>query len=205
MNNMVKNIVFDMGGVLVDYNPRRCIARYGRNEEDSKLLLEEIFLSVEWVLCDRGALTEAEAAASIRRRLPERLHEDVTHILSHWYEDMPPIPATNELAARLREAGYKLYLLSNAAPSFYNYRLTIPAIRYFDGEFLSCDWNLIKPDPEIYRAFCAHFRLVPSRCFFIDDLPYNMEAAIRCGMQGFAYHGNAPALERAMRDAGIEF
>ena len=68
---MIRNVVFDMGGVLIAWDPDRIVARLGLSEEDSRLLRREVFQSVEWVCLDRGSLSEQEALESMGKRLPE--------------------------------------------------------------------------------------------------------------------------------------
>ena len=74
---MIKNIIFDMGGVLIRFDRKYFIERLGISGEDEELLMREVFHSLEWVRMDRGSLTDAEAAESICRRVPERLHDAV--------------------------------------------------------------------------------------------------------------------------------
>lgn len=193
---MIKNIIFDMGGVLIDFNPDRYIARVTRNPDDAKLLKEELFQSEEWIHTDRGDMTYDQVHASVCQRLPERLHGAVRRLLDEWVLDMPAIPGSEDLVKALKAAGYKLYLLSNTCDRFHTFRELIPALQYFDGTFASADWHLVKPEPAIFQAFFAHFGLVPAQCFFIDDSPANIEAASRQGMSGYVFHGSAANLHR---------
>lgn len=203
---MIKNIVFDMGNVLISYNPERYIEKYcGDDEDDKRLLLQEVFQGVEWIRTDRGTMTDEEAVMSICRRVPHRLHKTVEALFCHWHEDIPPVAGMEELILRLKEAGYRIYILSNTCRNYHSFRKRLPAIEYFDGEFISADWRLLKPSREIYQTFCSHFRLVPAECFFIDDMPANIEGAMEIGMNGFIFRGDLGALEDALKDAGVLF
>lgn len=197
---MIQNIVFDMGGVLIDFNPSRYIARVTDDPRDAELLRQELFISEEWAHTDRGDMTYEEVADSVCRRLPERLHPLVRRLLAEWVLDMPAIPGAEELARDLKAAGYRIYLLSNTCEKFHTFRELIPALRYFDGEFISCDWRLVKPEPGIYQSFFSHFGLVPAECLFIDDSPQNIEAAARQGMAGYVFHGDTAALRRFLEN-----
>lgn len=190
MQLMIQNIIFDMGGVLIDFNPDRYIARVTQDPADAKLLKEELFVSEEWARTDRGDLSYEEAYESVCQRLPERLHGCVRRLLDEWILDTPAIPGSEELVEALKAAGYKIYLLSNICEKFHTFRERIPALRHFDGVFASADWHLVKPEPGIFQAFFAHFGLVPAECFFIDDSPQNIEAASRQGMSGYVFHGS---------------
>lgn len=193
---MIKNIVFDMGGVLIDFYPPRYIARVTNDPVDAELLRQELFLSEEWARTDRGTLTYDEVAVSVCRRLPERLHPLVRRLLKEWVLDMPAIPGIEDFVRDVKNAGCNIFLLSNTCEKFHTFRELIPSLRYFDGEFVSADWRLVKPEPEIFRAFFSHFGLVPAECLFIDDSPQNIEAAARQGMTGFVFHGDVQAARR---------
>ena len=82
---MIKNIVFDMGQVIVKFDPKYFIDREGITDpDDRKLIINELFLSVEWAQMDAGTLTETTAEPLILQRFPERLHEKVRHLLYNW-------------------------------------------------------------------------------------------------------------------------
>lgn len=201
---MIKNIVFDMGGVLITYDSRSVARSYTENDADGLLLWEEAVHSVEWLKMDRGTIQEEEAVISICKRLPNHLHENVRKFMREWHHSLPPFPEMEELIRRLKDSGYRIYLLSNTSVRFHEFRKGIPALKYFDGEFISADWHLLKPEPEIYQAFFQHYGLVPAECFFIDDMPANIEAADRAGMCGYVYHEDIARLEQALRNAGVQ-
>lgn len=201
---MIHNIVFDMGGVLIDFDVQRYTARFVPDPEDYELMRRELFRSVEWVKMDRGTITDEEVIAAVCARLPERLHQAVREILDNWHQDIPPLNGVYELVRELKEeAGYSIYLLSNTCTRFHSFRQNIPALRFFDGEFVSCDFHLVKPEPGIYLRFLEYFHLRPEECVFIDDDPRNIEGAIRCGMGGVIYHGDAAELRRKLRQLGV--
>lgn len=200
---LIRNIVFDMGNVLIRYDAAAYVQNTGLPEPDQRLLLENLFRSYEWMQLDRGTLTDEAALASVCRRLPPHLHQIAQQLLENWHQDIPPLPEMELLAQKLKEAGYSLYLLSNTSAKYHYFRKNIPALNYFDGEFISADWHLLKPEVEIYRAFCHHFSLVPAQCFFIDDVAANIEGAMRAGMRGFVYHGSLPDLAASLAEAGV--
>lgn len=201
---MIKNIIFDMGGVLVDYYARRFVEKCVQDPGEQKLLLNELFHSVEWIQLDRGSITEEQLLRQVCSRLPNKLHAMARHLLECWHDYAPPIPGTEELCVELKKNGYRLYLLSNTGVRFYLYRDKVPALRQFDGEFISADWQLLKPEAAIYRTFCHHFNLVPAECFFIDDVPANIEGAMRIGMSGYVYRQDNDALRAALRATGVK-
>jgi len=200
---MIKNIIFDMGGVLIRFDRKYFIERLGISGEDEELLMREVFHSLEWVRMDRGSLTDAEAAESICRRVPERLHDAVHKLVSMWDRPIMPVEGMEELIAELKDMGYPIYLLSNASCRQGDYWPRIPASRYFDGKLVSWSVGLVKPQPEIYYKLCATFGLKMDECVFIDDDNGNIEGAFFSGMHGIVFHGDVSILRRDLRAAGV--
>ncbi len=200
---MIKNIVFDMGNVMLRFDRDYFLDAVGVKGEDRKLLLNNVYVSLEWARMDRGSMTEAEAAASMCQRLPERLHEKVHRLVDQWDRPILPVEGTAELIAELKALGYQLYLLSNASYRQHEYWPRIPGSEYFDGALVSADEKLVKPQPEIYRLLFSRFSLRPEECFFIDDSPQNVEGAFYCGMPGAVFNDGVPALRKALRAAGV--
>lgn len=194
---MIRNVVFDMGKVLLDFNVDRYLERVPERA-DKELVRRALFQSVEWVMTDYGALGDEGLLQAACRRLPQRLHAAAAQIVSTWYRDMPAYPGIGDVIAGLKDEGYRLYLLSNVCRHYDVMRRSIPHIERFDGEFLSCDWHLLKPDPEIFRTFCLRFSLTPAQCFFIDDQPANVFGALRAGLRGMVYHGDPASIRPAL-------
>lgn len=201
---MIRNIVFDMGNVLIRFDPSLFIEREGIvDPEDRKLILDELFNSVEWAQMDRGILEEKTAEPFILERFPERLHPVVSNLLHHWAIPGDEFTGMRELVAELKEAGYGLFLLSNASTAQHRYWPLFPVSRYFDGKLISCDVKVVKPMREIYQIFTDRFLLDPEECFFVDDSPANVAAAITCGWNGVVFHQDAVQLRKKMRQLGI--
>ena len=201
---MIRNILFDMGQVLIRFDQGFFIRRLGIDGEDMGLLMREVFRSVEWVQMDRGTLREEEAFEKIAPRLPERLHDAAKKLLCMWDRPILEIEGMYALVAELKEKGYGIYLLSNASVRQHDYWPRIPASRFFDGKLISADVKVIKPQPEIYRLCLEKFGLKAEECFFIDDSPANIEGALNCGIPGAVFHGDARLLRQHLRAAGID-
>lgn len=202
---MIRNIVFDMGNVLIRFDPLLFIEREGiTDQEDRKIILDELFNSVEWAQMDRGILEEKTAEPFILKRFPERLHPAVCNLLYHWAIPGDEFYGMRELVAELKEAGYRLFLLSNASTAQHRYWPLFPVSWYFDGKLISCDVKVVKPMREIYQIFTDRFLLDPEECLFIDDAPANVAAAITCGWNGIVFHGDAVQLRLKMRQFGIQ-
>ncbi len=201
---MIRNVVFDMGGVLIRFDRKLFLARAGVTEPgDMQLLMTEVFISLEWALMDRGAICEQDAIRRVCRRLPAHLHDAASKLIGLWDRPILPIAGMEPLIAELKEAGCGIYLLSNASLRQHDYWPRIPASRYFDGTLVSADVGLVKPQPEIYRLLFDTFSLNPAECCFIDDLPMNVEGAHYVGMPGIVFHGDVPKLRRALIEHGL--
>ena len=203
---MIRNIVFDMGQVMITFDPNHFMDRAGiEDPEDRKLILRELFQSVEWAQMDQGVLTEETAEPLILARIPERLKDAVKDLLWNWAFPREQIPGMEDLVSRLKTAGYGIWLLSNASmmqPLYWN---KLPVSRLFDGTMISAEEKTVKPCPEIYRRFTERFSLQPEECLFIDDAPINVAGAIACGWKGIVFHGDADELEEKLLSAGVRF
>jgi len=195
---MHQNIVFDMGGVLLDFSEARLMDYYfGRlPEEDRRLAHGAIFASGLWRRMDRGDFDEAGTAREICALLPERLRAPAQRMIFNYFEAMPPLP-TNEIIPLLKARGQRVYLLTNAPHAFHREKARLPYLALFDGVFASCDVGLLKPDPEIYRLFLRQFDLRAEDCLFVDDMPANVEGARGVGMAGYCFEDrDLPLLKR---------
>ena len=201
---MIKNIVFDMGNVLIRFDTDIFLDRVGITDpDDRRILKRNVYQSLEWARMDRGSLTDAEACAIMSERVPPRLKDAVTKLVEKWDRPILEIEGMYELVKELKEKGYHIYLLSNASYHQHDYWPDIPASRFFDGKLISCDVHLVKPQPEIFLLFCQQFGLKMDECFFIDDSPLNIEAACLCGMHGAVFHGDAGEMREKLKEAGV--
>lgn len=200
---MIRNIIFDMGGVLIQFDREYFIRRLGVAPADERLLMNEVFRSLEWAQLDRGTIPEANAIANICARLPQRLHEAASNLITRWDNPIIPMEGMYELVEELKDRGYGVYLLSNATIRHHDYWPNIPASRFFDGTLVSADVKLVKPQPELYTLLCETFGLVPSECFMIDDMPQNIEGAYEANLAGFVFNDDVAALRNALRQAGV--
>lgn len=201
---MIRNIVFDMGQVLIYFYPKMFFDRMGVPEADRPILEREMFRTVEWTQTDRGTLDEAGAVEAFRAKLPERLHGYVETMVCHWWEEpLSPVKGMAELLRELKDLGYGVYLLSNASSRLHEYFPRIPGSECFDGKIVSADWKQLKPEREIFQTLFRKFGLKPEECFFVDDLPQNVEGARFSGMDGTVFRDDVPRLRRELNAAGV--
>ena len=201
---MIRNILFDMGNVLIHFDRDAFLNRLQISDSEKQLLMREVFLSVEWVQMDRGTLWEETAEPLMCQRLPAHLHSAVHSLVSLWDEPMLPVAGMAELIEELKSKGYGIYLLSNASLRQHQYWPKIPGWQYFDGKLISADEKVMKPHPDYYRIALERFQLKPEECFFIDDAPANIEGALCCGISGVVFHKDVPLLRQQLRAAGVD-
>ena len=194
----LKNIVFDMGGVLFRWDPLAMARRVASDGEDVRLLAREVFGSPEWAWMDAGAVDEQTVLWTAKARLPRRLHAAAEQLVLHWHNHRVTIEGMDALIRDLKADGYGIYLLSNAGESFDRYEAQLPARACFDGLVVSYREHVVKPDARIYQALIDLYGLTPAECLFIDDTPKNVLGARRVGMRGWHFDGDVQALRAAL-------
>ena len=199
---MIRNVVFDMGQVLIHWTPHVLLEPFHLTPEEENMVLRELFQSVEWVRLDRGSMTHGEVIEAVCSRLPERLHPCVREIVTRWDEwTLVPMEGMAALLVELKGLGMQIYLLSNANRKLREYFPRIPGSECFDGLMVSAEERLLKPQHEIFEALLSRFDLKAEECFFVDDAPANVEGAMEAGLTVF--YGDVARLRRELRKAGI--
>ena len=196
VGSMIKNIIFDLGNVIVRWNPKYIVAHYTNDEIMQDKLITNLFASSHWLSFDEGSLTREQVIRNVKQTLPEEYHQMVHDMVHYWHKHAPPIAGMEELAKELKKAGYKIYLLSNTNIHFDEYKDTIPALQYFDGYYISAQAKLMKPHKEIYLDFLKTFALTASECIFIDDIEANIASAIEVGIDGYHFDGDVGKLRK---------
>lgn len=187
---MLKNIVFDMGNVLVRYDSDRVCCHFMENEEERARVRTSVFISPEWLMLDMGLISEEEALQKMQARLANDHEKEMAALcMAHWHEYcMWADEQAEGLIKELKNQGYGIYLCSNASLRLLDcYRQVIPGIEYFDGVLFSAEVKCMKPQKEMYEHLFRRFGLNPEECFFVDDLPLNVDGAKECGMDGHCF------------------
>lgn len=186
----IRNVVFDMGGVLMGYDPVSFARPFVQDEDDARLVAAAVFDGREWPLLDAGVVDARTIGWTAARRLPEYLGEAAMQTALRWYESCEFFDGAGEAIRELKARGYGIYLLSNASVQFDDYKESLPAYECFDGMVVSALVHLMKPDARIYQHLAATYGLDPAECLFVDDVAVNVEGARRAGMQGLVYTGS---------------
>ena len=203
---MLTTLLCDMGNVLIRFEPETFLDRCGIHDpQDRDLLLGAIFRSPLWPKMDSGELDEDKLETLVLPRLPERLRPAAHDLIFRWDEPILPVPGMAELLRACKEAGLRLYLLSNASRRQPAYWPRVPGSSLFDGAIVSAFYRRVKPFPEIYRIALEKFGLAPEECLFVDDVPANIQGAQAVGIPGFLFTGDVPALRQRMESLGVVF
>ncbi|WP_159084694.1 HAD family hydrolase [Dongshaea marina] len=181
---MVANIVFDLGKVVVRWDPESLLAQCGIAPEQQTPLAQKLFSHSAWLEVDRGTLATSQAAVLSSGELKLDLHQ-VKQIYQAVAPSLEPFPEMLSLIERLKKAGYSLYVLSNMGlDSISHLRNQSNFLSQFDGILFSAECGHIKPEEAIYQLLLREFSLEPQTCLFIDDSKPNIEAAERLGIHG---------------------
>ena len=183
---MIKNIIFDLGNVIIKFNKNELINKFVCNEEAARFIYDKIMGSPEWALMDLGEITKEQAIEAINKRNNNNYSELTRRFLNDWYKTDIYNRQTIELAKQLKEQGYDLYVLSNIADHIYDYIKDDEFFGLTEGDVISALEHVKKPDEKIYEILLERYNLKPEECLFIDDddSGRNYETANKIGIQG---------------------
>lgn len=200
----IKNVVFDLGGVLIDFNEQRMLDDNVPKEFHSAVS-RATFHSEEWKMMDSGILEVEEAVDKMLESLPEEIHEGVRSMIIDREVQMPPIHEMTAVIDALYDNGYTLYVLSNCAKWLHEFlERCVPSGDKFSGMIVSADHGTIKPDERIYNILFDTYSLKAEECFFIDDSPANIETARKLGMTAHCFKNrDFDQLKKDMANSGI--
>lgn len=189
MKNMVKNIVFDVGMVLIDFCWKRVCRKLGFEEHIIRDFDEHIINSDYWGRLDKGLIDLKEAIAGFIENVPQ-YESEINLFWEHAEEFVEEYDYVVPMIQQLQERGYNVYMLSNYPKELYE--LHWPKFKFYNmvnGYIVSAQSRLAKPDPAIYRLLCDKYGLKAEECLFFDDRQINVDAAIEVGMQAVLFEG----------------
>ncbi|MBS6196331.1 MAG: HAD family phosphatase [Clostridiales bacterium] len=200
---MIKNIVFDVGRVLVEYDPDKYMKGLGFDDAAMKAVNEAMFLHPLWNESDRGVLSTAELLEGFVKNNPA-YEAEIRRAYGSVEGTIQPLDYAVPWVKELKERGYRLYILSNyAEDTFQRTKCKMGFLPYMDGVVFSYQCKLVKPEPEIYRYLCDTYQLIPSESVFLDDRADNIEAAKEAGLYGiqfFGYEQGSRELEELLKN-----
>lgn len=189
ISSNVKNIVFDVGMVLIDF----CWKQHCRNLGFGEVVIEAfdqyMILSDCWDLMDEGLISEEEAIQEFIKAMPQ-YREQIEVFWQHQEGFVKEYSYAAPLIKKLKEQGYKVYLLSNYPLGMYHVHW--PTFSFYcevDGYVVSALERMRKPDKVIYELLCNRYQLKAEECLFVDDRQVNVDAAISVGMESVLFEG----------------
>lgn len=185
---MIKNLIFDFGKVLVDYNFSHIIDPLFDNEADKKEFYA-FFASLDFVNeLDREVTPFLEIIQKKQKEYPKYTYQ--LQVFFDRYVDFVTgeVPGMKGLLTDLKGQGYKLYGLTNWSSKVHEVMKNYEIFGLLDDQLISSEEHLIKPEPEIYERLLEKFDLKAEECVFTDDKAINVEAAIKVGLQGIVFH-----------------
>lgn len=185
---MIKNIIFDVGKVLMAYEPDEYMEKLGFTPREREAVNQAMFQHPFWNESDRGALSSEELLEGFISHNPD-YEKQIRQAYETVGKTITLMPHTLEWVKALKDRGYRLYILSNYAEhTFEQTSDEMKFLPYMDGAVFSFQCKLIKPEQEIYRYLCEKYELVPEESIFLDDRQENVEAARAYGMQAIQVH-----------------
>jgi 2-haloacid dehalogenase len=179
----IEAVVFDIGGVLLDWNPRHLYRKLFTDEQAMERFLDEI-CTLEWHDAHDRGVPFARSCTELAARHPG--YSDLIWAWARRSEEMisGPVPGSVEVLRTLLDAGVRCYALTNMEAETYPLRRArFDFLSWFDGTVVSAhEGGIAKPDLEIFRRLLERFSLRPERTLFIDDSARNVAAAERVGM-----------------------
>ncbi len=194
---MIKNLIFDFGKVLVDYDFEAFFRSYIHDEERLRAFTPLLYNERIQQLLDREERPYDVLMEEIIAANPD--FEEEIRYFNHHYSDIVTgeMEGMRSLLTRLKGEGYKLYGLTNWCSKVRQTMAQYEIFQLLDGYVISSDEHLIKPEPAIYHCLMDRYGLTPQECVFADDRPENIEGAHRVGMQGIVFR-NAEQYEREL-------
>lgn len=195
---MIKNLIFDFGKVLVDYDFVAFFQKMIPDADRCKAFTPLLFNEEIQQLLDREAKPFNEIMEEVIEQHPS-FESEIRMFNEHYTEIVTEeVKGMRELLTQLKMEGYKLYGLTNWCSKVYQTIEQFEIFKLLDGYVISSEEKVIKPEPEIYQRLFAKFNLCPEECIFTDDKEENIIGSERLGMKGIVFK-NAKQYEEELR------
>jgi HAD superfamily hydrolase (TIGR01509 family) len=184
---VLKNVIFDLGGVVIEWNPDRILDAYYAEPEVRTIMKAQMFQHPDWLQLDRGTMDEAELVARLGVRTG-RPAAELSGLFDAVRESLHAKPDTVALLEKLHRRGVPLYCLSNISSDIYKYlRERHSFWGVFRGIVISGDLQMMKPEPEIFEFLLNRYGLTAAQTVFIDDNAPNIQAARALGIHAVCF------------------
>ena len=180
---MIKNIIFDLGNVLLNFKPNEFLLRFTDDVEYIDQFVTKILRSLEWLDLDRGTISIEDAKNNFISQYPKEV-DFLTLFFNHWMEMLTPIEENIKILKDLRDLEYSTYILSNYIKEAYIFiKNKYDIFSLFDGQIISGFEKTIKPEKAIYLKLLNRYHLIPEESLFIDDILFFLKPAKKLGLE----------------------
>ena len=201
---MYKSIVFDLGGVMVDFDPKAYLVDRLCSAGIEEQVYDLTFGSEAWKQLDAGLISRFDGNRAMLKNAKAAGREfEVQGVLDDWLHILRPRRRMQELVRRLKNHGYCVYYLSNIPQDVLDLLTERGVLEQFDGGVASCEVHINKPDPRIYQALLDKYSLKASECVFIDDRLENVQAAFALGFAGIQMKDSVGTLVRSLATCNV--
>lgn len=203
-NRSVRQVVFDVGNVIVRWSPLEIVRLTFGNKIEHESIAREIFQNDIWMDLNKGLMTEEEAQKRYQSEMG--FSPDTTNKLFYYVkQSLIPLYGSHELIQRVKQAGYGVYALTDNVHEIVAFlKETQDFWPLFDGEIVSAEVGLLKPQPEIYHALLTRYDLNAAETVFLDDMPHNVKGAQDVGIAAIQFE-NAEQAETELKQLGLVF
>ena len=193
---MIKNIIFDLGSVILKGHPNIILNMLDLDKDNIEDLNRIFFKNLKKLDMGNCSLGQYFQDCDFNFKIEANIEEK----LIHYYKYRPFNQEIIKLIKQLKDKNYKVYILSDNNIDTKEYLMKLPFWRNVDGFVFSCDYKILKPDPEIYKILFKKYNLNPEECFFIDDKKQNIEAGKILGMKGFVFKDKDNGLNDLLKE-----
>ena len=207
---MIKNIIFDLGNVIVNNPTIDTVKSFFKDDKDAETFNNYIFQSKYWKMMDLGEIENAEIANRIEanKEVDVSNYNEIREFMLHWFTACGVNEKTMKIGKLLKEKGYHIYILSNMAKATFQYfSSTYEFFNVVDGAIVSAHVGVKKPDRKIFDILIEKYSLIPEECLLIDDDDTNrtIEMANSMGIKGRRVLSNNPEdVTKLLHENGID-
>lgn len=185
---MIKQILFDCGGVFTRLEFKEHMLRVSGREEIAEYFFNNVWApGSPWHLYDKGELGDGEIAGELKKFMPTEIHPYLEKFVENWLDALPRRDGMEPMMDALQERGYPCYLLSNFPKCFVKMPERVPLLKRMDKIVLSSDIHMLKPDPAIFIRTAEILNIRPEETLFVDDSAANVKSAESVGYQAYLF------------------
>lgn len=203
MNALIRNIIFDLGNVLLNFQPKQFLTRFINDENQINDFFAKVIKNELWLNLDRGRISLDDARDEYIAKFPEE-NELIITFFNHWKEMLTPINPNINILHELKANGYSLYALSNFIEEAFEYvQNRYSFFNLFEGKVISSEIKYIKPEVQIYQHLIKTYNLDPEECVYIEDVAAFLIPAKNLSMRVIHYTPRTD-LRKELRKIGVK-